>query len=241
LRVVTKDEKLGNSHISILFPGKAWGIEDSGIGSIGRIDQAHINAGTTIKMHPHVNDDILSYFRKGKVIHTDSAQHTETISRKKLMLMKAGKVFFHEEKIVEDLEGLQIFIRPGIKDAKPEVIFYDLESEDSLNQWRCIASFQPDASLIFSSKTEIYDIQIDDSVVFSTPRSMLEDRSSILYVFQGEIYINETQKIKKGECVLFDESSLSFYTKTNAEIVLFHTDTKQDCFKGGMFSGIQSL
>jgi len=54
-------------------------------------------------MHPYINDDILSYFRIGKVKNTDSAGFTELISRSKLMLMKSGKVFYHEENILERL------------------------------------------------------------------------------------------------------------------------------------------
>lgn len=106
IRKLDLSMKYGNSHIAVLYPGQPLGMGDSGIGSIGRIDQADIHGGTTIKMHPHINDEILSYFRTGKVVHTDSAGLTETLTRSKLMLMKAGRVFYHEEKIMDRLEGL---------------------------------------------------------------------------------------------------------------------------------------
>ncbi len=112
---IDKNQKRGNPHIQIMYPGEILKNGDSGLGTLGRIDQAEIHAGTTIKMHPHVNDDILSYFRIGNVRHTDSSNFTEFISRKKLMLMKSGKVFYHEEQIIDKLEGLQIFIRPQKK------------------------------------------------------------------------------------------------------------------------------
>jgi redox-sensitive bicupin YhaK (pirin superfamily) len=184
-------QKHGNSHISMLYPGQPLGINDSGIGSIGRIDQANILGGTTIKMHPHSNDEILSYFRIGKVIHTDSAGITETISRKKLMLMKAGKVFYHEEKIIDRLEGLQIFIRPETADYEPQVIFYDLTNEDSINTWRLLASNNEKSKLNFTSETEILDITINDNHIFNLPEIQLENGIFILYTFQGSLIVND--------------------------------------------------
>mgnify|MGYP003575992108 CR=1 FL=1 len=239
IKKVTNAEKYGNSHISILFPGKAIDDNDTGIGSIGRIDQANIGGGTTIKMHPHVNDEILSYFRIGNVIHTDSANNTETISRKKLMLMKAGKVFYHEEQMLDKLEGLQIFIRPQTKDYIPEVVFYELENENSVNEWRLLASNNSKTAIQFTSETEIYDIQIDNHEIYKTPISKLDDAISILYVFQGQISVENDLTLTKGECIIFDEKQVSFNANSTAELVLFVTDKKQECFKEGMFSGNQ--
>lgn len=239
IRKVTNAEKLGNSHISILFPGNVIDSNDTGIGSIGRIDQANIDGGTTIKMHPHVNDEILSYFRIGNVIHTDSANNTETISRKRLMLMKAGKVFYHEEQMLDKLEGLQIFIRPQTKDYNPEVVFHDLEHENSVNDWRFLASNNSKTAIQFTSETEIYDIQIDNNETYKTPVSTLENAMAILYVFQGEISVENDLTLTKGESILFDEKQVSFKTNSTAELVLFVTNKNQECFKAGMFSGNQ--
>ena len=107
---------VGNGPIKILYPGLAISEEDTGIGSIGRIDHPNFHGNTIIPMHPHINDEILSYFRSGEAEHSDSEGFVKIIGKNRLMLMKAGKSFYHEEKIMgaeEPLEGLQIFIRPG--------------------------------------------------------------------------------------------------------------------------------
>lgn len=240
IKKISTSDKYGNSHISILYPGRTLGHPDTGIGSIGRIDQANIGGGTTIKMHPHVNDEILSYFRTGNVIHTDSAGNTETITRKKLMLMKAGKVFYHEEQIVDKLEGLQIFIRPESKDYKPEVLFYDLENVNSLNKWRHLASNKPGTPLQFTSETDIYDIQINNTESYQLPVSDLESQTAILYVFQGSITVNNKLPLTKAECIIFEDERVTFNATNGAEVVLFITNKNQDCFKGGMYSGNQN-
>ncbi len=90
---ITNAEKFGNSHIAILFPDNAYDHIEKGIRSDRRIDQATISGGTNIKMNQQVNDEIMTYFRIGNVIHTDSANHTETISRKKTNAYESGKSF----------------------------------------------------------------------------------------------------------------------------------------------------
>ncbi len=241
IKKIDKKQKFGNTHISILYPGFAINGIDSGLGSIGRIDQANIKAGTTIKMHPHINDDILSYFRIGKVKHTDSQGFTEYISRNKLMLMKAGTLFYHEESIVENLEGLQIFIRPKEADTTPKVSFCELEEADSINQWRLIAAPSANAPLFFSSQTWMYDMSLDGGIQQSNPEPPKSKITGILYVFQGDLTINDEIKLLKGECVIFkdEEKPLNFKTNDSAELVLFLTDENGQYSEQGMFSGNQ--
>ncbi|HZH36877.1 MAG TPA: pirin family protein, partial [Flavisolibacter sp.] len=70
-------EKLRKQHggfgIDILYPGTYDPTaNDTGIGTIGRIDQAKVLPGTLIPMHPHRDDEILTYLRSGRVKHLDS-------------------------------------------------------------------------------------------------------------------------------------------------------------------------
>ena len=87
----------GGFEIEILYPGNILlETADTGIGTIGRIDQARVTPGTLVPMHPHKDDEILTYLRSGTVKHTDSEGTTENISNTRLMIMNAGKSFFHE-------------------------------------------------------------------------------------------------------------------------------------------------
>ncbi len=59
--------------IEILYPGLIRpALEDSGFSTIGRIDHARIAPGTLIPMHPHKNDEILTYLRSGRTFSTGS-------------------------------------------------------------------------------------------------------------------------------------------------------------------------
>lgn len=233
-------KKQGNSHISILYPGLELSDNDTGYYSIGRIDQAHIHGGAVIKMHPHINDDILSYFRRGEVKHTDSEGFTEYITPNRLMLMKAGKLFYHEEAILDEQEGLQIFIRPGEKGLKPEVIFQDLKEVHSLDAWRLIAS--PDkekTKLQLSSHTWIYDMQATSGKDFSLPEEFSSDYGLIFYVFQGEVTVRGQIPLSKGDSLFIKDEDIFFKTDSHAELMLFVTNTTKPYFDGGMYSGNQ--
>lgn len=240
IKKIGNDNKVGNAHIRILYPGVVMeNPNDSGIGSIGRIDHANISSATTIKMHPHINDDILSYFRTGHAVHTDSEGFRATISRNRLMLMKAGKLFYHEETMPEPLEGLQIFIRPRSKDLKPEVIFQDLNEADSLDTWRLLASPTEQTPLRFSSETWIYDTKSIKGRTIVLPDLPNDKLTGLLYVFQGNVMLNNGMNLLKGESVLFKKEQIGINTMETSELVLFVTNEGAEYYSGGMYSGNQ--
>ncbi|WP_254560552.1 pirin family protein [Dyadobacter diqingensis] len=230
----------GNGPIKILYPGLAISKKDTGIGSIGRIDHPNIQINTVIPMHPHINDEILSYFRTGTAEHSDSEGFVKTIGKKRLMLMKAGKSFYHEEKILgrdEPLEGLQIFIRPGKKDLKPEVVFLDLEDLHSENEWRLLASPATETPFQFSSQTWLYDTKLLKNTSTQLPEGF-DNLTSLLYVFRGEVIVNGEINLGKMESLVIKCEQVVISTDdADAELVLFITDEDAEIFDGGMYSG----
>jgi len=233
---------VGNGPIKILYPGLAISETDTGIGSIGRIDHPEIHGNTVIKMHPHINDEILSYFRTGKAEHSDSEGFIKMIGEKTLMLMKAGKSFYHEEKIIgeeEPLEGLQIFIRPGKKDLNPEVVFLELENLHSENSWRLLASPNSSTTFQFSSQTWLYDMKLLEGNSMGIPELPKNNLTALLYVFQGSVKVNDTINLSKKEAIVFKDEPIVISTSEDAELILFVTDEAGEIFKDGMYSGNQ--
>jgi quercetin 2,3-dioxygenase len=85
------------------------GLGDTAFGPLSIIDHAMMKKGITIKMHEHVNDEILSYVWNGTMYHRDSAGHEVPVTKGNLMMMNAGNSFWHEEKVKQDqVEMLQI-------------------------------------------------------------------------------------------------------------------------------------
>jgi quercetin 2,3-dioxygenase len=211
--------------------------KDTGLGTIGRIDQANITHKTIIKMHPHSNDEILSYFRKGTIIHSDSSGVKKEINANTLMLMRAGEVFYHEEEIVDYLEGLQIFIRPKYKNDTPTVTFGHLEQEFSNNTWRLLASPEDSSYVNFTSETYIFDAFLEENVVLENPM-ITSATTNLLYVFQGEVMVNNIL-LTKGESIVIKDEKVSIKTNSAAELVWFATNENSAYYANGMFSGNQ--
>lgn len=240
LHKIARDAFKNHGPIQILYPGLTLAGHDSGIGSIGRIDHAVVHGRQHIAMHPHINDEILSYFRSGKAEHIDSENYKDTVGGKRLMLMKAGKRFYHEEFIdgqTEPFEGLQIFIRPGEKDLEPEVIFQDLQQHDSENQWRLLASPTSRTVFRFSSQTWLYDAKLSGGETLALPGLPGEELTILLYVYQGAIKINGNIVLNKKEAMVLKNEVISIQSTQGAELVLFLTDENAPIFKEGMYSG----
>jgi redox-sensitive bicupin YhaK (pirin superfamily) len=72
-------------------------LHDTGLSTLGRIGHTRINPGTLIPMHPHKDDEIITYLRSGQVNHRDSEGNTVIISNQRLMVMNAGAGFYHEQ------------------------------------------------------------------------------------------------------------------------------------------------
>ena|SRR6218665_796208 len=240
LHKISNTKFTGHGPIKILYPGLEISKEDTGIGSIGRIDHPEIHGNTVIKMHPHINDEILSYFRTGTAEHSDSEGFVKTIGEKTLMLMKAGKMFQHEEKIFgnkEPMEGLQIFIRPGKRDLKPEVIFLELDEVHSENKWRLLASPNNETTFQFSSQTWLYDAKLLEENILSLPDLAKEGLTLLLYVFKGNVIVNSDLNLEKKDSLLIKDENITIKANQDSELVLFVTDENAEVFKGGMYSG----
>lgn len=233
-------KQVGGFGIQILYPGTALlNSNDTGFATIGRIDQAKVTPNTLIPMHPHQNDEILTYIRSGVIKHIDSEDISEVINNKKLMLMNAGAKFYHEELVLEEggnVEALQIFIRPDKENLEPLVQFHNFSTAYSVNQWRKIAGRGNEYPLRFRSNTWIQDIRLEVDKQITLPEMPLRNASLLLYVFDGMIQVNDYSLIK-GESLIIEEEQPKIWAKNDSDIVLFITDKHTPFFERGMYSG----
>lgn len=230
----------GGFGIEILWPGTVQKSDDSGIGAIGRIDHANVLPGTVISMHPHKDDEILTYMRKGKMLHLDTVGNEEEITNTRLMLMNAGHTFQHEERILggsdDTMQCLQIFVRPSQADLKPQVQFHDFGQPYSENAWRLIAG--PDnAPLLFRAQAWLQDTRLKSGSEISLPPVPVSGVARILYVFEGSARIGDMH-LETGESVIIrDDEAHTVTADAQTDLVLFTTDPTASVFRGGMFSG----
>ena len=223
--------------VEIIYPGLTLNEGDSGIGAIGRIDRARIQPGHIIRMHPHRDDEILTYGRTGVTLHRDSIGNEESITNTRLMMMNAGHTFQHEEEIAGPgpTEALQIFLPPRAADLAPKVQFHDFGEAASTDKWRLVAAPEG-APLEVRAQAWVQDVRISAGKALPLPTIQVPGAVRLLYVFAGEVRMGGVT-LQTGEGALLAESVSDVQAKSDADLVLFTTDAGAPVFRGGMFSG----
>ena len=80
-------------------------------------------------MHPHHNMEVVSIPLQGFLRHGDSVKNESTITPGEIQVMSTGAGIYHSEynaSETEELQFLQIWIIPNIKETKPEYHNYDI-------------------------------------------------------------------------------------------------------------------
>jgi redox-sensitive bicupin YhaK (pirin superfamily) len=217
---------------AILGPGA-----DSALGPFSVFDHANLAVGTVVRMHEHVNDEILSYMWRGTMVHEDSAGHRIPISPAKLMMMNAGKSFWHEESTPDvAVEMLQIFVRPREADLPGEVHFYDRPSDFNAGRWNLIAGPEAsDAPLKFRQQVIVYDVHPKAGQELSLPTA--GQMTPWLYVMDGTVSMGDV-RLEKGDAVTDLERPLpELRAESDATVVLFLADRSAQASTAGTISG----
>jgi quercetin 2,3-dioxygenase len=226
----------GAFHIEILFPGEG---EDTGLGTIGRIDRGRLLPGAFVAMHPHRDDEILSYLRQGTLQHQDSTGRSATLTPAQLMLMNAGRGFYHEERVPDEggsvpVEMLQIFLRPEREGLEPRVQFHTFAAPESRDAWRRIAGPDPTDPLQIRTRTWVLDTGLTAGHALALPP--LEGRMALLHVFSGAVH-SAGHSLTEGDSLVTDEP-LTVTARESSALLLLLTDLRAPASRAGMFSGL---
>lgn len=212
--------------------------DDAGFGGLGVIDHAKLQPGLVVRMHEHRDDEIISYMRAGSMQHTDSAGTSETISSNRLMVMNAGRGFSHEEQVVSDeqIEMLQIFVRPETSGAEPNVQFIDLDETQRNEQWRLLSGpVGSGAPSFIRQSIYLYDTHLPAGASLDLPAKAGFDRW--FYVFRGNVAVGQQEAgIYTALMIGADEASTVTAT-TDADLVVFLVDRNATFSRDGTISG----
>lgn len=229
----------GSFQIRRVRPGLVLGpTADPAFGPLSVIDHAHLEVGTTVKMHEHINDEILTYLRSGDMVHTDSAGHQVALSRDRLMLMNAGRSFWHEESVLKKpVEALQIFVRPREADLPGTVQFYERPKIEDASEWRLIGGPENSpAPLKIRQQVLVYDARTAPGQVMHVPT--VEGFAPWLYVMDGAIQMGGLH-LTKGDAAANIAAPLPpIHAGASATLVLFLVDRNAQAVRDGTISGM---
>lgn len=228
----------GSFRIERVRPGLAAGEEaDPALGPLSAFDHATLGVGTVVKMHEHVNDEILSYLWRGTMLHEDRAGNTVPLSSGKLMMMNAGKSFWHEESTpAEAVEMLQIFVRPRAADLPSQVQFLDRAKGTPVGEWGWIAGPEgSDAPLIVRNQVYVYDAALEANQHLAP--LFRPGWVAWLYVLDGAVTVGES-RLEKGDGISTSHASLPLlHAEASSALVLFLVDVAAPYSMAGTISG----
>lgn len=211
---------------------------DAGFGGLGTIDHAKLQPGLLVRMHEHRNDEIISYMRAGRMKHTDSAGRSEVISSDRLMVMNAGHGLSHEEEVVgnDQIEMLQIFVRPQAAEMKPEVQFVELNEAQRDGQWRLLTGpVGATAPTFVRQAMYLYDIRLSAGQSIDVPSKVGFDRW--LYVFNGEASVGEQRIGKHAALMIAADQTAMVTAAVGSDLVVFLVDRSSNYSREGTMSG----
>ncbi|UXT85167.1 pirin family protein [Agrobacterium tumefaciens] len=212
---------------------------DPGFGGLGTIDHAKLQPGLVVRMHEHRNDEIISYMRAGQMRHTDSAGHSEVLSSGRLMVMNAGHGFSHEEEVVgrDQIEMLQIFVRPQLSEMTPEVQFVELDEAERDGKWRLLTGPEgSEAPTFVRQQVYLYDAHLAAGETIDLPSRDGFDRW--FYVFDGVVSADEMHVSKYTALMVGSGKENARITAlTDADVVTFLVDRTAQYSRDGTMSG----
>ncbi len=213
----------------IAFPNMPGWVDpkskDHGLGPLAMIVRSVLEPGRLIAMHEHQNDEIISWVPDGVMRHDDRTNGKLVIDQGHLMVMNAGRSFWHSEETLRSdppLDMLQIFVRPHEADMEPR-IQHGPVAVSPPNVWRHL--FGPEGTTApFSVRNEVdfYDIRLEAGARLDFPA--MEGRVLYFYVFSGAITAAGQSFGEAEQGLLRDGGQLSLEATVSGISVAFLVD-----------------
>jgi len=225
----------GKFRIHFNFPGRNHpDHEDHGYGPLSTVVESFMNPDTLIGMHPHRNEDIISWVPAGVMRHDDGDDNVLVTDSDHLMVMNAGREFWHEERTnPEDppLRMLQIFVRPHTLNMEPN-IQHEPIPDPVENEWRHL--FGPegtDAPLFVRNEVDLYDARIGEGATVEIPTA--GGRDTYFYVFEGELNAGGETFTEAESGLYTGDGSLSAAATEESIVVAFTIDPDAEVTRQG--------
>lgn len=223
---ITRDQ--GSFRIRFNFPGRNHPThDDHGYGPLSTVVESFMDPGTLIPMHQHRDEEIISWVPDGVMRHDDRDGNELVTDAEHLMIMNAGRGFWHEERTLPGdppLRMLQIFVRPHSLGLEPK-IQHEPIADPVENRWRRL--FGPkgsDAPLSVRNDVECYDVPIGRDTAVELPSK--PDRHTYFYVFDGTVRSDgeRFESTESGLVVGGGTDSVTLTAETDALLVAFVID-----------------
>ncbi len=189
--------------------------------------------------HPHRGFEPITLLFKGEQFHRDSLGNEMVVKAGGIQWTTAGRGIIHAEAPTKefvkkggDLEGIQLWLNLPSTHKMMPANYQHLEdeqipklfSEDKKVQLNIVAGNQSTKSGLIKTQTEV---NIFTSIAQENGEMSIdipENHQSLIYLLEGEILVNDTEILKKGEHQMItfhqDGNSIKFKAKSQSTILI---------------------
>jgi redox-sensitive bicupin YhaK (pirin superfamily) len=212
------------------IPGHA----DHGYGPLALIAESFMAPDTWITMHEHVQDEIISYVPDGVMRHDDRTTGKLLANPGHLMVMNAGRSFWHEERtFAGDLpvRMLQIFVRPHTLDLEPRIQHGPLAAPEP-NRWRHLVGPERGAAPFFvRNDLDLYDVRLEKGASVTLPHR--PGWARYFFVYSGSVEAERTRFDQAESGLITDFAELVLRAIEPAHVVAFVMNAKARITRSG--------
>ena len=198
---------------------------DHGHGALAMVVESTLVPGRRILMHEHRNDEIISWVPEGVMRHEDRWGSPLVVDGEHLMVMNAGRSFWHSEEVLPTdppLRMLQIMVRPHAADLPPH-IQHDRLVPIEPNAWRHLLGPEGgDTPFFVRNGIDFYDLRLAAGAAVDGPEKA--GRDLYFYVFSGSVAVNRQSFAEGEQGLLLGGGSLAFEARQDSVVVAFLVD-----------------
>lgn len=173
-------------------------------------------------MHPHKNMEVISIPLKGYLTHGDSVDNAQTITPGDIQVMSTGQGIYHSEyngSSTEELQFLQIWVFPKVKETAPEYHNYDIRSILKRNQLGVFIS--PDgespASILQDAWFSMGTFDAGQNMEYKIHK---EGNGAYLFLLEGEAEVAGTLLSRRDGIGIWETDEIKIQTNTESQILV---------------------
>lgn len=221
---VSQDQ--GQFRIHLNFPGRNLpGHDDHGYGPLATVVESFMDPDTLISMHPHHDEEIVSWVPAGVMRHDDRQGNELVTDGEHLLVMNAGSGFWHEERTLPGdppLRMLQIFVRPHGLGLEPGIQHGPVEPPVD-GEWRHLLGPEGSgAPFHVRNDVHLHDVRLGAGETVALPSRAGWD--TYVYVFEGAVEADGVRFDRRESGLLVDAAAPTVTALEDSVLVAFEID-----------------
>ncbi len=175
--------------------------------------------------HPHDNMEIITIPLRGALRHKDNMGNQEVIHESEVQVMSAGRGITHSEfnaNADQDVNLLQIWLYPKLRNVKPRYAQQSFKSEDRINELQTVVTplGQEEGTAVGINQDAWFSLGTLKAGIEKEYKVRLKTNGVYVFVIEGTVSVNGQPLSKRDALGIWDIEKLDIKAESDAEILV---------------------